>query len=171
MVITTFSVVASESSKQKMDVLTLQNDMVFQGKIVRIKNCTVLFKAEGRKYLVPANDIFSLQFGDLNSRAYRDYVGLDEDNKCLNGRLDAENFHGKKGGHFALGFFFGPFAMIGTAIANPMPHKGKNTFYMSKNKDQFNDPEYLSCYRTKAKSQLLLMEAAGWGTSILLLLL
>jgi hypothetical protein len=32
----------------------------------------------------------------------------------------------------------------------------------SKNKDQFDDPEYLSCYKKKAKGQLTGMEALGW---------
>jgi hypothetical protein len=96
---------------------------------------------------------------------------LSDPDKCLSARLDAENFHGKKGGHFALGFFFGPFAMIGTALANPTPYKGKNTYMMSKNKDLFNDPEYLSCYKSKAKSQLLLTEGIGWAAWIVILLL
>ncbi|MDO9615988.1 MAG: hypothetical protein Q7J86_15885 [Bacteroidota bacterium] len=91
-------------------------------------------------------------------------------NKCMNGRVDADNYHGKKGGHFVLGVLFGPFAMIGTALSNPTPEKGSNTFVMSKNKDQFSDPEYLSCYRSKAKGQLIGMEALGWGAWILLLL-
>jgi len=84
--------------------------------------------------------------------------------------LDAENFHGKKGGHFVLGVLFGPFAMIGTALANPKPKKGKDTYMFSENKELFDDPMYLSCYRKKAKGQLIGMEALGWGSWLLLLL-
>jgi hypothetical protein len=158
-------------AKKMNDVLTLQNDMNFEGEIIRIENCSVLFKAEGKKYSVPATDIYSVRFGDTDSKIYRDYMELSDPDKCLSARLDAENFHGKKGGHFALGFFFGPFAMIGTALANPTPYKGKNTYMMSKNKDLFNDPEYLSCYKSKAKSQLLLTEGIGWAAWIVILLL
>jgi hypothetical protein len=41
---------------------------------------------------------------------------------------------------------------------------------MSKNKDQFSDPAYLSCYKKKAKGQLIGMEGLGWAAWVLLLL-
>jgi hypothetical protein len=154
------------------DILRLNNEMVFEGKVTKIKDCEVVFKADGKKFIVPTSVIFSLQFENTADKIYTDYMEMaDSDpNKCLNGRLDAENYHGKNGGHFVLGVLFGPFAMIGTALANPTPEKGKQTYMMSKNKDQFNDPEYLSCYKKKAKGQLIGMEALGWGAWILLIL-
>ena len=91
--------------------------------------------------------------------------------KCAFGQQDAEMFHGKKGGHFVLGFLFGPFALIGTALANPTPDRGARTYMLSQHKDLFSDPAYLMCYKKKARGKLLGMEAAGWGTWILLLLL
>ena len=60
--------------------------------------------------------------------------------------------------------------MLGTALANPTPDKGKRTYEMSKNKKHFDDLEYLSCYKKKAKGQLIGMEAIGWGAWILLVL-
>ena len=154
------------------DILTLNNEMIFEGKVTKIKNCVIVFKSEGNKYLVPANEIFSLEFEDTNDKVYTKYMALaeEEPNKCLSGRLDAENYHGKKGGHFVLGALFGPFAMIGTALSNPTPERGSETMMMSKNKDQFSDAEYLSCYKKKAKGQLIGMEGLGWGAIVLLLL-
>jgi len=61
--------------------------------------------------------------------------------------------------------------MIGTAVSDPTPEKGKQTYMMSDNKEQFSDPQYLSCYKKKAKGQLIGMEGAGWGTFLLLLLI
>ncbi len=154
------------------DVITLNDGKSFDGKVTRIKDCSVVFRASGHRYVIPAEDISTIQFANISDKVYIDYLKLtpETQNMCLNGRTDAENFHGKKGGHFALGVLFGPFAMIGTAISNPTPEKGKDTFLMSNNKDQFSNPEYLSCYRKKAKGQLIGMEAAGWGAWILLLL-
>jgi hypothetical protein len=151
--------------------LTLNNEMVFIGKVTKIKDCEVVFRADGKKYVVPASDIFSIQFENVEDKIYTDYIKLAEvdPNKCLNGRLDAETYHGKKGGHFALGVLFGPFAMIGTALSNPTPEKGKQTYMMSKNKEEFSDPEYLSCYKKKAKGQLVGMEALGMVAWILLI--
>lgn len=155
------------------DILSLTNGMTFDGKVVKIKDCAIIFKADGKKYIVPANDIYSIEFGDVNDRIYRKYLKMTQNDpdKCLNGKLDAENYHGKKGTHAALGFLFGPFAMIGTAIATPSPDKGRHTLAKSQNKDQFNDPEYLSCYKRKAKGQNILFEGIGWGAWILLVLL
>jgi hypothetical protein len=154
------------------DVLTLTNEMSFEGKVKKIKDCEVIFKSEGKRYKVPASEIHSLEFEDTDNKVYTKYLEMVDDapNKCLNGRLDAENYHGKKGGHFALGVLFGPFAMIGTALANPTPDKGKDTYMLSKNEEQFDDPEYLSCYKKKAKGSLIGMEALGWGAWVLLLL-
>lgn len=172
-IIFSFAAVLIYISSFAGDILTLNNEMVFEGKVIKIKECAVVFKADGNRYIVPASDIFSIQFEDIEDKVYTDYLAMTEDNpnKCLNGRLDAENYHGKKGGHFVLGVLFGPFAMIGTALANPTPEKGRQTYMLSKNKEQFSDPEYLSCYRKKAKGQLIGMEALGWGAWILLVLM
>ena len=121
--------------------------MVFEGKITRIKNCTIVFKAEGSTYHIPASEIFSLQFENIEDKVYTSYLKLAvaDPNKCFSGRLDAGNYHSRKGQHFTLGLLFGPFAMIGTAISNPTPQRGVNTVLLSENSNQFNDPEYLSC--------------------------
>jgi hypothetical protein len=146
---------------------------VFDGKVAKIKDCGVVFKADGKNYVIPASEIFSLQFENPEDEVYKNYLKLGEldPNTCLSGRLDAENYHGKKGAHFAYGMLFGPFSMIGTALANPTPKKGRETYMMSENKNQFNDPEYLSCYKKKARGQLIGAEALGWGTWILILLI
>ncbi len=151
------------------DILTLNNQMVYEGEVIKIKNCEVYFKADGQKYIIPSSDIFSVQFENTTDKVFTDYLKLaDSDpNKCLNGRLDAEAYHGKQGLHFALGVLFGPFAMIGTALSNPTPERGKQTISMSKNKDQFNDPEYLKCYKKEAKGNLVLMESLGWLSWVL----
>lgn len=154
------------------DILKLNNEQQFEGKVKRIKDCSVIFKADGQKYEIPASEIFSLQFENTDDKVYTNYLKMlgQDPNLCMQGRLDAENYHGKKGGHLVLGFLFGPFAMLGTALANPTPDKGKRTYMMSKNKEKFNDLEYLSCYKKKAKGQLIGMEAIGWGIYILLFL-
>ena len=56
-----FSVNAATPENKKMDFLTLQNNMIFQGKIISIKNQSIIFKAGGKKYEVPASDIDKVQ--------------------------------------------------------------------------------------------------------------
>jgi hypothetical protein len=150
------------------DVLTLNNQMSFEGKVTRIRHCEVIFKSNGIRYVIPANDIYTIQFENVNDRVYQDYLRstADDPQKCLNGSLDAKVYHGKKGGHVLLGILFGPFAIVGTAISNPTPDKGIRTPFLSQHKDQFNDPVYLNCYRRKAKQQLIGMEVLGWAAWI-----
>ena len=155
------------------DILILNNERVFNGKVTKIGKCEIIFKVEGHKYTIPASDIFSIQFEDTNNKIYRKYVkSLDKDpNKCLAAQLDVKNYHGRKVGHAVLGFLFGPAAMLGTAVSNPTPDRGKHTYIMSKNSEYFSDTEYLNCYRNTAKTSLLQMEALGWAASLLILLL
>lgn len=154
------------------DILTLNDNLIYEGKVTKIKNCSVIFKIDKEKFEIPATEIYSIQFENIADKVYTKYLEMDNasGDNCLKGRLDADNLHGKKGGHFALGVLFGPFAMIGTALANPTPDRGARTLMLSKNKDLMSDMEYISCYKKKAKGQLIGMEALGWGTWILLLL-
>lgn len=153
------------------DILILNNERVFDGKVTKIKNCEVVFMTAGNKYKIPAADILAIEFADPTDKVYTKYMELasEDPNNCLQGNMDAENLHGKKGAHFALGFLFGPFALVGTALANPTPMKGKDTYMLSKNRELFDDPEYLICYRKKARAKLIAMEALGWGTAIVLI--
>lgn len=156
-------IIILSSPVQANDVLKLKNELVFEGKVTRIKRCTVLFTSNRQRYEIPATEILFIHFGDTDDKVYKDYLIQSEKdpNTCLNGWLDAKNYHGKKEVHFILGFLFGPYAMVATALANPTPQKGVNTMMNSTNKDQFSDPEYLRCYRRKAKAELITMEAIG----------
>lgn len=155
------------------DILILNNTKQFEGKVTKIKNCMVTFKVHGEKFQIPAYDIFSIEFGDKQDQVYTKYVKqLEVDpGKCVSGRLDAANYHGKKSSHIALGFLFGPFAMLGTALANPTPQKGKLTYRMSENSELFSDPDYLECYKQKVKGRLIGAEAIGFGIAALMILM
>lgn len=147
------------------DVLTLNNQMVFKGDVKKINGCTVTFKAaDGEKYQIPASDIYSVQFENITDKVYTSYLELTEydPDACMKGSLDADNYHGKAGLHIALGVLFGPFAIIGAAVSNPTPQNGNGTYMMSKNKELFSDPLYLSCYKKKAKGQNVGNTALGW---------
>ncbi len=155
------------------DILTLAEGPSFEGKIIRIRDCHVTFRAGGEKFRIPAADILSIRFEDPQDKVYTEYLRLSaqDPNRCFRGKTDAALYHGKNGGHFLLGVLFGPIAMVGTALSSPYPEKGRRTVLMSTNKDLFSDPEYLLCYKKKAKGKLIGMEALGWGTWILALVL
>ncbi len=162
------AMVGSMSAK---DVLTLRNNMHFQGTVISVKDSIAEFSVAGAVYEIPLVDISEIILEDTGSRAYSDLIalGLEDVNPCQLGQIDAELYHGKKFGHFFLGMLFGPFALIGTALSNPTPDRGSDTYAMSENQNYFSDPSYLVCYKKKAKSTLLVAEALGWATWVLLL--
>ncbi|MCL3779670.1 hypothetical protein EMN47_04615 [Prolixibacteraceae bacterium JC049] len=160
------------------DAVTLKNNMTFSGEVLRIKKNHIVFKANNEKYKIPHEDLSSVYLEDQNGRLYRKLLELEKRNeeaqpinKKMAAKFDASHFHGKKGSHFVLGFFFGPFSMIGTALASPSPYNGRHTQLLSKNKKLFNDPEYLIHYKRKAKGGLIVTEALGWATWLLILAL
>jgi len=153
------------------DTLVLTNQMTYVGRVKKVKDCTVRFEAFGTTFDIPASDIYSVRFEDVNNKIYTNYIKQlnDNPNSCLMGHVDAENFHGKKFAHFSLGFLFGPFAMIGTAFTNPTPQKGRETMLMSSNKNLFNDPQYLLCYKRRAKTLMVAYDLIGWSSWLLIL--
>ncbi len=155
------------------DVLTLMSGQSFDGAVKRIKKCSILFEGGGDVFEIPAEEIYSLVFEDPENKVYVDYIEMiaEGESKCLLGTADADQYHGKAGVHFLLGVLFGPFAMIGTAVADVTPYTGKSTMMMSKNKEHFSDYEYLQCYRRKAKGKLIGMEGLGWASWVLFILI
>lgn len=157
---------------QAADVLTLKNGQAFAGTITRLNMDAVHFKSAGHKHTIPLADVLTLQFADSASPIMDGYLAaVADDDKCQNGRNDARNYHGKKFGNFCLGFFFGPIGLAGTMVGAPKPWRGRETPLMSTHKDQFTDPAYLKCYRSKARGQAVSMAGIGWGCWILIVLL
>ena len=155
------------------DVITLNTQQTIEGKVTKIKHCVVTLKADEGKYQIPADHIYSIEFENKQDKVYLKYMdGLKVDpGKCVNGRLDAVNYHGKKSGHIAMGFLFGPFAMLGTALSDPTPEKGQLTLDMSDHPDLLQDPDYVSCYTKKAKGRLIGAETIGFGIAVLMIAL
>ena len=155
------------------DILTLNNSKVYHGKVTKIKDCSITFKTGSNKYQIPSEEIYSIEFENVNDKIYTRYLDqlAVDPSKCVNGRLDAAHYHGKKSGHIALGFLFGPFAMLGTSMSDPTPEKGQSTLELSEHSDLFNDEDYLSCYKKKAKGKLIGAESIGFGITILMVLL
>ena len=153
------------------DHLTLLNKASFEGWVTSIDENVVQFNFNQEIFTIPIGDIETIIFEDnLNPLLLKLQEKISDD-ICYKGRLDAEMYHGKKGIHFALGMLFGPFSMIGTALSNPNPRNSKHTYIESENRDYFNNPEYLYCYKKAAKRKLIGMEALGWATWILIVLL
>jgi len=80
------------------NILILNNQMVFEGKVPKIKGCAIVFRSNGEKFTVPAAEIATIQFEDIEDKVYTDYLKIANGNSanCLKARLDTEYYHGKK---------------------------------------------------------------------------
>lgn len=153
------------------DVVKLVNERTFTGEVKRIDDCQVVFKTQGQRYFIPAQDILFIRFEDPHNPILVDYQAMSDPDKCMKGHRDADLYHGKAGLNIAMGVLFGPFAVIGAALTNPRPERGKETMMLSQNKELFDDAEYLQCYKKKAKRQNAGNAALGWLAWVLILLL
>ncbi|NOX46613.1 MAG: hypothetical protein GXO89_06505 [Chlorobi bacterium] len=154
------------------DKLTFLNGKTYYGKVKRIKNCRIKFKTFGSIFIIPSDSVYSVEFEDpFSNFLSKDGEELSGSEKCMRGTMDAEAFHGKGGFHFTMGVLFGPFAVIGAAVANPTPDKGKDTYMMSENREIFMDPMYMMCYKKKAKRKNVGNAAIGWGAGVLFLII
>ena len=159
------------NSSFAFDQLTLLNKASFEGWVTSIDEQVVQFKFNEEVFNIPISDVETIIFENNLNPLLTKFQEKCSDDICSKGTLDAEMYHGKKGIHFALGMLFGPFSMIGTALSNPNPRNSKQTYIDSENRDYFNNPEYLYCYKKAAKRKLIGMEALGWATWILIVLL
>ncbi|HZX74346.1 MAG TPA: hypothetical protein VFE57_08000 [Cyclobacteriaceae bacterium] len=161
-------------SSYAKDILALTDHKLFEGKITKIEKCYVHFKSDSGTFLIPAEDIFYIQFENPSDKVLNKYLKLQQTTEvgnCLKGAADATMYHGKAAGHVVLGVLFGPFAVIGAALARPTPMRGKSTMAMSENKELFDDPEYLQCYKKKAKGQNVGHAAIGWAVWMIIVLI
>ena len=114
-------------------------------------------------------DIQIVDFSEQNQKMFKQFTAYQMDpESCAKGVTDADDLHRKGGLHLILGALFGPFAVVGAAIAGPTPASGSRTALVSSNKELFSDPEYLRCYKKKARNKNVLNAAIGWGAITLL---
>jgi hypothetical protein len=88
-------------------------------------------------------------------------------NMCNEGYRDAQLYHRRFVGNFALGFFLNILGFAIVAISNP---KAPDPL-MINDAEKLNSTEFLLCYEKKAKSKNIKAAAIGWGTIVLLVIL
>lgn len=155
------------------DVVVLKNGITIECSISSINNTIISYQENEKSKLstVSLEEVMFLQIDPKNKSLLRqmrkDFKkikrGLQVDS-CHEGITDANTFHKRAGGNFALGFFFGVFGLIGTAVGNPkMPH-----YYPIADTSNLSDPTYIQCFSRKAKGKNIGNAAIGWGVSIVL---
>lgn len=164
---------------KSQDVLILKNGDELQTKITEVGISEVKYKMydnqTGPIHVILKSEIFMIKYENGTKELIKSNVsiinvgGYNNADVCKKGQKDAELYHGKTGKHMLGGFLLGPFAVIGSALANPTPEKGDKTLEMSKNRDEINnDFYYRDCYIKKARTKNIVNTFAGWAGWLLL---
>ncbi len=152
------------SNDANLDWVLLKSGYAFRGDVIKFKHCELIMKVEGQRLVIPADSIYYLEFQNpLDNVAVN--MQKFELNNCVKGKFDAP-LHGRGFGNGCLGFFFGVFGVIGTALGNAKPIRGMRA-RLSKNQDLFNDPEYMKCYRRRQRGRAVGASLTGWALFII----
>jgi len=152
------------------DVIHLKKGLEVRGYITDLtenKVTIVLSKNETEKKFVFTPDQVDFIEFDLKNVNIARILALNADYTVLDGRADAEIYHKRFGGNFALGFFFGVFGFIGVAVGNV---KDPPT-YIDDWEGKMKDGDYVIGYEKKGKGKNMGAAGLGWGISFVIMLI
>lgn len=145
------------------DWVWLKGGYGFEGDVIKFKKCVLFMDVEGERLIIPVDSIDYLEFANPKDNVAVDLLSSELDN-CTKGKFDA-SLHGRGFGNGCLGFFFGVFGVIGTALGKAKPIRGMRASD-SKNQDLFNDPNYMKCYARRQRGRAVGSAIIGWAIFI-----
>lgn len=159
---------AIASTGYTRDKIYLTNGKTLRCEIVTVEWNKLEYRQRGKIAVLHADDVALIELDAANIEVIEKInVQIDPRNplaSCEMGKADANAFHNRGFGNFALGFFFGPFGVLGTAIGAPR----SPDYVKIPVKENLSDPAYLKCYRKRARGKNVLHAAAGWAGILLL---
>jgi hypothetical protein len=145
--------ILSLDSDEERKAFLEENFLYYRGKIKKVKDCIIYFKAEnGKRYEIPFSDVANLELGDPTSELYDVLLNMGtQTSACTQGWNDASNNHSDIGWFFG-GAVFGPLTVLFAALSNPTPGYS------------VSDYDYIRCYTNKARSMNI--SSAIWGALV-----
>lgn len=157
------------------DIIRISSGHSYVGRIYGIEEMEILFTGINQTdYAVPISDILSIKFEDPDTEIANEFKQLtselmeyevmtdgtelpigNSDDPYLQGRYDAQGYHGKGGGYFAAGVFLGPAGylfLIGDNRFTPNNAKFREEFVFDRDLDdwQYMQGYELACKRRQA---------------------
>ena len=149
------------------DKIYVKGGQKIKGAIIELENNRVVIQ-RGKELLEFAPEHVELiEFDIQNVKISKILAENAEEYGFSDGQMDAQMYHKRFGGNFALGFFFGVFGFIGVAVGNvkePPPH-------IEDWKAKVNDGDYMMGYDKKGKGKNLGAAGVGWAVGFVILLI
>ncbi|MFC2125683.1 hypothetical protein ACFLU5_12815 [Bacteroidota bacterium] len=155
------------------DLIHLHNGEIVKGYIIDLRQDEVTISKKQNNYkeiqTFSAEEVKLVEFDARNVNIIKliNKEITQQRNMCNEGYRDAELYHKRFVGNFALGFFFNIFGFAGVAITNP---KSPDPL-MINDAEKLNNTEFLLCYEKKAKKKNIKAAGIGWITIVVLVLL
>jgi hypothetical protein len=154
-------------SAYSRDRITLKGGQRIKGDIIHIEDSRVTIKKGDMNLEFSPEHVELIEFDAQNVKISKLIMENSVDFTYLNGQTDAQLYHKRFGGNFALGVLFGVFGFVGVAVGNVKDPPAIIPDYS----DKINSADYREGYRKKGKGKNLGAAGIGWAVSFVLVLL
>jgi hypothetical protein len=149
------------------DKIILKGGKKIKGVITHIEDNLVIIQKNKKQLKFTPQQVQYIEFDAQNVELSKIIEQSPDDFTYLDGQQDAQLYHKRFGGNFALGVAFGVFGFIGVAVGNVKdPPVGIPDY-----QDKINSADYREGYRKKGQGKNLGAAGAGWAVSFLIVIL
>lgn len=149
------------------DKIILKGGKSITGTITHIEENLVVFQKKKQQLELTPEEVQYIEFDVENVHLSKIIEQNADDFTYLDGQQDAQLYHKRFGGNFALGVAFGLFGFIGVAVGNVQDPPAAIPDYQEK----INSADYREGYRKKGKNKNLGAAGAGWAVGVILVII
>jgi hypothetical protein len=165
-----FALLLSSLTSYSKDKIKLSSGKTVRCNIVSLEQDRLTYTHRHQTITVSPSDVLLIEVDPDNTTIIEKLRLNYQENPlaaCEIGKADAIAYHNRGFGNFCLGFFFGAFGVIGTAVGTPR----SPDYVKIPIKENLQNPEYLKCYEKKARGKNVGSAVGGWATFLLILVL
>ena len=152
------------------DVIHLRSGEKIKGFITDINDqCVTMIKSvknKEKEFRFTPDQVALIEF-DLSNVHIAKILKVNADYSVFDGIADAQIYHKRFGGNFALGFFFGVFGFVGVAVGKVKEPPA----YIEDWTGKMRDGDYVVGYDKKAKGKNIGAAGVGWAAWVVLMII
>jgi hypothetical protein len=149
------------------DKIILKDGQSVKGEIVLLEQDKVIIQKGKSNHEFTSEQVAFIEFDIQNVKISKILSDNMDEFNYLDGKNDAQLYHKRFGGNFALGVLFGVFGFIGVAVGNVQDPPAAIPDYT----DKMKSSDYREGYRKTGKGKNLGAAGAGWAVGFILLLI
>ena len=148
------------------DKIILCKGKTIKGTITQLEENKITIQKGKKELEFTPEQVQYIEF-DANNLKISKVIRGNADFNYLDGQTDAQLYHKRFGGNFALGVLFGVFGFIGVAVGNVQDPNPVIPDYQEK----INSADYREGYRKKGKGKNMGAAGAGWAVGAIIMII